>query len=85
MARSRPTHGKRRNNSIKKILLGRADGPAAPAAGKVSRMARPAQNLKLQGNEYFQWKQRVLRSNLVRIINLHVLFSMYFADRKVCD
>ena len=37
----------------------------------------------------FQWKQRVLSSYLVRIINLHVrfstkpraqLFSMYFAD-----
>ena len=35
------------------------------------------QNLKLQGNEYFQWKQRVLvlRSNLVQIINLHMRLS----------
>ena len=32
-----------RNNSIKKILLGSANGPAAPAAGKVSRMAAVAQ------------------------------------------
>ena len=74
-AHSRPTHRKRRNNRIKKVLLGRSDGPAAPAAGKVSRLPRPAKKLKLQGNEYFQWKQRVLSSNLVRIINLHVRFS----------
>ena len=81
--------------------VGRANGPAASAAGKVSRLPRPAhwQNLILQGNEYFQWKQRVLSSKLVRIINLHVLFltnSLVFncfrcilqietTDAKVCE
>ena len=44
---SRPGHGPLTENEgiivLKKILLGRADGPAAPAAGKVSRMAAAAQ------------------------------------------
>ena len=43
---SRPAHGKQWNNSIKKLLLGSADGPATPAAGKVSWMAAAAQARK---------------------------------------
>ena len=43
------------------------------AAAQASRQHK---NLKLQGNEYFQWKQRVLGSNLVRI-------SIYMCDSQL--
>ena len=85
---SRPGHGPFTENDGK-IVLKKSywavpmDPPLRQPARSVGwpLLPRPAQNLKLQGNEYFQWKQRVLRSNLVRIINLHVRFSfsMYFA------
>ena len=79
---SRPGHGPLTENEgiivLKKsywaVPMGQPLRPPARSVGWPLR-PRPAQNLKLQGNEYFQWKQRVLRSNLVRIINLHVLFS----------
>ena len=79
---SRPGHGPLTENEgiiiLKKSYWAVPMGPPlrqpARSVGWPLR-PRPAQNLKLQGNEYFQWKQRVLRSNLVQIINLHVLLS----------
>ena len=79
---SRPGHGPLTENEGIIVLKNSCWAvPMGPPLRPPSRsvgwplLPRPAQNLKLQGNEYFQWKQRVPGSNLIRIINLHVRFS----------
>lgn len=76
---SRPGHGPLTENEgiivLKKYNWAVPMGPPLRQPARSVGWPRPAQNLKLQGNEYFQWKQRVLRSNLVQIINLHMRLS----------
>ena len=76
-SRSRSAHGKRKNNSIKKNLLGSADGPAAPAAGKVCRMAAPAQKFEIAGQwvTVFSLEAKSTRFQFGMNFNLRVLIS----------